>query len=494
MRKPHTIPDPPEALVDQDVFGMSPTGVLGVLVEERRIQDLAAARELRAVTAWADEHRITDPETEGHGSVDPSVEAMVFAEATAKVRLAYGPLSFAGPDGIEGMLRLCGQNAYLVEEFAITELAAALSMSEGAARSYVGQALELRDRLPRLWERVMSGSLPAWRARRIAERTIPLRDETAGWVDGQVAEFAHKLSLGRVDACVEAAMVRFEPDLADEAARRAADRRGVWTEHHLDGTASVTATTSTPDAVAFEGAVADVAATLAALGDADDLQVRRSRAIGVLADPQHALDLGATLEAAESVDPADLTPAEELHGPRRPKHSHTGDPGHSVIHIHVHTDGEAAVGPVVRVDAPGVHGPRHLTAVDQWLRDAAPGAAINISRVIDLGDRISVDAYEAPARLRDQVDERDLVCSFPWCGRRGRYDLDHIVEYVEPEEGGPPGQTNTDNMARLCRFHHRVKTHSDWHYRREPDRGLLWTSPLGRQYSVDSTGTQHGRS
>ena len=58
--------------------------------------------------------------------------------------------------------------------------------------------------------------------------------------------------------------------------------------------------------------------------------------------------------------------------------------------------------------------------------------------MIDLGDRISVDAYEAPARLRDQVDERDLVCSFPWVRRRGRYDVDHIVEYVEPEEGGRP--------------------------------------------------------
>ena len=277
--------------------------------------------------------------------MDPSVEAMVFAEATAKVRLAYGPLSFAGPDGIEGMLRLCGQNAYLVEEFAITELATALSMSgKGAARSYVGQALELRDRLPRLWERVMCGSLPAWRARRIAERTIPLRDETAGWVDGQVAEFAHKLSLGRVDACVEAAMVRFEPDLADEAARRAADRRGVWTEHHLDGTASVPP--RRPPRTRWRSRAPSPMSPRRWPRLATPMTSRSAgpEPSGSF-DPQHALDLGATLEAAESVDPADLTPAEELHGPRRPKHSHTGDPGHSVIHIHVHTDdGEAAVG------------------------------------------------------------------------------------------------------------------------------------------------------
>jgi hypothetical protein len=42
----------------------------------------------------------------------------------------------------------------------------------------------------------------------------------------------------------------------------------------------------------------------------------------------------------------------------------------------------------------------------------------------------------------------------------------------------------------LCRFHHRVKTHSDWDYRREPDESLTWTSPLGRRYTVDHHGTR----
>jgi hypothetical protein len=87
------------------------------------------------------------------------------------------------------------------------------------------------------------------------------------------------------------------------------------------------------------------------------------------------------------------------------------------------------------------------------------------------------------------VTERDHGCRFPWCGRQGRYDLDHIVPYLDPDEGGPPGQTSTANTARLCRFHHRVKTHSEWHYQREPDGSLTWTSPLGRRYTVDHHGT-----
>jgi hypothetical protein len=44
-------------------------------------------------------------------------------------------------------------------------------------------------------------------------------------------------------------------------------------------------------------------------------------------------------------------------------------------------------------------------------------------------------------------------------------------------------------MARLCRFHHRVKTHTAWTSHRLPDGALAWTSPTGATYRVDPTGT-----
>jgi hypothetical protein len=140
--------------------------------------------------------------------------------------------------------------------------------------------------------------------------------------------------------------------------------------------------------------------------------------------------------------------------------------------------------------------------VQQWLTDLAPGARVTVTPVVDLGARYAVNAYEVPDRLRNQITERDDGCRFPWCGRAGRYDLDHIQPYQRtdpdhPEDPDPPpAQTSTDNLARLCRFHHRVKTHTGWTYRREltdPDDPhsdvLRWTSPLGRHYTVDETGT-----
>jgi hypothetical protein len=293
---------------------------------------------------------------------------------------------------------------------------------------------------------------------------------------------------------VEAAVERHDPASAADRARKAAEKRGVWCEDRVDGTSEIHAVTTTPDARAFDTALDHVAAALKALGDADPLQVRRAKAVGVLADPQYALDLHATVETAAELAADGSVPAE------RPRRSDTrgaggaGGAGRSVptIHVHLHTDAIEAftgstTGGTARVTGLGA---RSLAAVQQWLADLAPGTRVTVTPVVDLTESISVDAYEAPDRLRSQVAERDHGCVFPWCGRQGRHDLDHIVPYLDPDSGGPPGQTSTANLARLCRFHHRVKTHSDWDYRREPDGSLTWTSPLGRRYTVDHHGTR----
>jgi hypothetical protein len=115
---------------------------------------------------------------------------------------------------------------------------------------------------------------------------------------------------------------------------------------------------------------------------------------------------------------------------------------------------------------------------------------VTVTPVVDLGEPIAVDAYEHPCALERQIVERDLVCCFPWCGRSGAtYDLDHIDPYVPPDDGGPHGKTSTANTAKLCRYHYRVKTHGHWDYRRTGPTSLTWTSPQGRVYIVDHTGT-----
>lgn len=79
---------------------------------------------------------------------------------------------------------------------------------------------------------------------------------------------------------------------------------------------------------------------------------------------------------------------------------------------------------------------------------------------------------------------RDQHCVFPWCATDARScDLDHIEPY---DEGGP---TTPENLAPLCRHHHRAKTRRRWHYQREPDGSYTWTGPHDRSYRVTSSGT-----
>jgi hypothetical protein len=91
--------------------------------------------------------------------------------------------------------------------------------------------------------------------------------------------------------------------------------------------------------------------------------------------------------------------------------------------------------------------------------------------------------------MREFVVVRDGTCVFPWCGRNARLgDLDHIVpfDHDHPGRGGP---TCTDNLAALCRHHHRLKTKGRWRYVMSEPGVFEWTSPLGWTYRRDHTGS-----
>ena len=99
--------------------------------------------------------------------------------------------------------------------------------------------------------------------------------------------------------------------------------------------------------------------------------------------------------------------------------------------------------------------------------------------------------------MREQVILRDPTCVFPGCTHPARTsDLDHITGYTphppDPDQPDHRGQTHPDNLAPLCRHHHRIKTHGLWHYTRDPDDGsYTWTTPTATTYTVDPHGTRH---
>ena len=126
--------------------------------------------------------------------------------------------------------------------------------------------------------------------------------------------------------------------------------------------------------------------------------------------------------------------------------------------------------------------PISVEQVKGWC--AHPDTHVTIRPVLDLNDYIRVDGYEVPDRLAHQVAERDGTCIHPWCTRPARCcDNDHCVPY------GEGGTTGTDNIAPLCRRHHRTKTHAGWTYRFLRPGAYLWRSPTGYWFHRDHTGT-----
>ncbi len=78
-----------------------------------------------------------------------------------------------------------------------------------------------------------------------------------------------------------------------------------------------------------------------------------------------------------------------------------------------------------------------------------------------------------PAALRRALAERDPECVVPGCPTRTGLEIDHLLPFAE---GGP---ASLDNLARLCHWHHYLKTHHGHRLARgdAPDRAWRWVAP-----------------
>ena len=199
----------------------------------------------------------------------------------------------------EGLVPLAGPGAPWVAEFAPVDLAAALGITHDAGRQQVADALELAYRLPKLWKRVLAGEVPVWRARLIARETTDLRVKAALFADRLIAATPRRIGQVKAAQLVQEARLYFDPDRAIADEEEALTKRGVWLRHGgAPATTDITMTLDTPDALLFDQTVTRIAGDLKDLGDTEALEVRRARAVGILADPQHALDLLSGREGA----------------------------------------------------------------------------------------------------------------------------------------------------------------------------------------------------
>jgi hypothetical protein len=372
-------------------------------------------------------------------------------------------------------VRSIGAVGFPVAEFCPAELAVALQVHPLAAQRLMADAVDLHDRLPHTWAAVQDLRIDDWVGRKIAALTHVLDDDAARTVDAALADVLGRLPLGRLLAVVEGKVTAADPALANAKADAARRKRGLWLSRVSDGARSLVARCDAPDATRVAETCDQLARLLAdANGDADDqdpetLDQLRATALGILADPQAALDLLAGRD------------------PRR---------GKAVVYAHVNAadldrtdlddpDRLAHASGVARVEDLGAH---TLAMVKRLLGHDH----VTVKPVIDLNDQLAVDGYEVPDHLAERVHLTKPADVFPYAESVGRRaDLDHTAEYVPMSRGGPPGQTGTDNLGKLVRRHHRIKTHAPgWKVEQLPGHRYLWTTPHGRVILVDGSGTR----
>ncbi|MXG91319.1 HNH endonuclease signature motif containing protein [Nocardioides flavescens] len=359
---------------------------------------------------------------------------------------------------------------------AAASFAAAQGMSTAAAEMLLRDVLTLELRLPLTWARVRAGEVAVWRARRVAQGVIGQANDVAAYVDAAAAPRAHSIGVTGIEHLVEEAMQRLHVEQYEIEQLEALETREVAVSQPPDrfGVGEYVIRADQVDLTAFETTIGRLAAALRRDGSEESLDVRRSQAVGIIADPARAQALldgtGVKVPASREVFAyLHLTEANLL-GLDPVTLDHTGRP-----HLTQTVAGWAGRDDLRLTIAP-VH---HCTGCVRC--ESVRGGHEHDARAHTQHDPL-------PAQ-RTQVELQDPTCVFPYCTRPTRAcDLDHRVPF-------PDGVTCPCNLTPLCRHHHRLKTHAGWRYRPRGPAGsgtYEWTDRYGQVFVRDRAGTTAG--
>jgi hypothetical protein len=408
---------PPVPRVRKPKPSLEECGVLEAARRAKHDADAAEARKLSAAVEWCRLHEVSDVED---------------AETWGQTPVPLG-----------------GEGVPLIATGCVAEFAAVIGTSTGGGRYYLTDALELAHRLPLLYARVQAGTLPAWKARRIAGQTTDMSLTAVTALDARIAPLAAALSAKAAEQMVAETIGALMPELAQCIVDADHTQHVNVLLHQVSflGTAAIHGSLDYADALDLQAALDHEAQLLLESGSTKNLDARRAEALGRLARGQA-----------------------------------TG-PGREVV-VYVHLPAEPA--PTASVETSAGNRTLSIEQVKTWC--AGTGTRVTIKPVIDLNQRLATSAYETPEKIREHVQLRDGTCIFVFCEKPARgTQADHSRPY-DPD--GPPDQTSTDNLGSLCQHHHNLKTHAGWSYTALLPGIYLWRSPHGYLYLRDRYGTR----
>ncbi|HET7329035.1 MAG TPA: DUF222 domain-containing protein [Nocardioidaceae bacterium] len=448
-----------------------------------------------------------------------------------------------GVRGADRSIRPGGDGTPEVSEFAETDLATELHCTTGRAHGLLGDGLDLRHRMPRLFAELKSGRVAAFKVRRILAEAHWLPFFAARLLDGRVAVVAGRVGPKRLGQLVDQVLAEVDPQAAADRAEAARRDRRVDVFSARDGQRHIRADIDALDGIRFDAAVDRVADMLGDLGDTDAKDVRRATAVGWLANPPATLALAEHHRAwmrgqapaawATTIVPdTACTPAPAEYGEPGPADyaaaaavaaagtdadgfAHADAAGAvPVTHPHLRpglwpTDVPTPADAVAtdlwpaatvyvhmsqqtwRAGTGGVDIDGHGTITADQAFDRLRHHRVTIKPVIDLDDEIRWRAPQGSdfaGGLREAVRLANPSCPFPFADAQAK-DSDDF-DHTRPRDQG--GATALANGAPLRRRLHRVKTFANGWRVKQPFAGIhVWQNPQGRIFICDRRGQIH---
>lgn len=346
-------------------------------------------------------------------------------------------------------------------EAAAAEVRAALRLTRRAADTEMALAVDLAQRLPAVWEALLTGDIDLYRAKTIAYGTAHLNIDSAQEVVRTVLPDAGLLTTGQLRAKIRKLAIEVDPDDATRRYEQAVAERRVVAEPTESGTTNLLGIDLPPHEVAAGmKRVNEIARSLRGKGEARTMdQLRADVLLDLIKGTRNAGRTG-----GGGVDLyADLPSLARM----------TEAPGEL-----------AGYGPVIADIARQV-AERQLDTEWRWtILDPDTGRTIGTGTT-----------RRRPTRdQRHQVTGRDPICVFPGCRMPARNcDLDHRTPWAESHA------TTTDGLSPLCRHdHNKVRHRFGWRYEplleTDSDEEELthriwrgdyqWTSRLGHVYTT----------
>jgi hypothetical protein len=334
-----------------------------------------------------------------------------------------------------------------LNEFASEELQAALAKTRRAADTDLDLALDLRTRIPQVWEALREGRIDVRRARIFARETVTLDPDLIPDVVEPLLEEAAELTTGQLGARIARRVIEADPSAAETEYQAGLEDRKMVVYPNPDHTGSIGLYSIDPvQAVAASNHVHGLALKLKRLpGETRTLDQLRA---------DIALDL---LQGKTTVTPNTTT----THPPKVIIQTSDGSPtGHIT-----------GYGPILISQLPKTADNITVEATPTTHQDTPP----------DFG---TGECHETPSRRPtktqvEHIQQTYPTCIYPGCRQPAyRCDIDHRL----PHHKG--GKTTCSNLAPLCRHHHRCKDQGGWQLKRNQDGSHTWTSPLRHTYTT----------